>query len=90
MVSPVIEKLSDKYNGKLKVVKVNVDENQELAMKFGIMSIPTIMLFKNGKELDKAIGAAPSEVLRKNASEKSRDRLNITLCCQVIRMKRRT
>ena len=61
MVSPVIEKLSDKYNGKLKVVKVNVDENQELAMKFGIMSIPTIMLFKNGAELDKAVGAAPSE-----------------------------
>ena len=61
MVSPVIEKLSDKYNGKLKVVKVNVDENQELAMKFGIMSIPTVMLFKNGAELDKAVGAAPSE-----------------------------
>ena len=47
--------------GELKVVKVNVDENQELAMKFGIMSIPTIMLFRNGKDLDKAIGAAPSE-----------------------------
>ncbi len=61
MVSPVIEKLSEKYNGKLKVVKVNVDDNQELAMKYGIMSIPTIMLFKGGKALDQTIGAAPSE-----------------------------
>ena len=65
MVSPVIEKLSEKYNGKLKVVKVNVDDNQELAMKFGVMSIPTIILFKNGQELDKAIGAAPSEYYEK-------------------------
>ena len=65
MVSPVIEKLSEKYSGQLKVVKVNVDENQELAMKFGVMSIPTIMLFKNGQELDQAIGAAPSEYYEK-------------------------
>lgn len=61
MVSPVIEKLAEKYDGKLKVVKVNVDENQQLAMKFNIMSIPTIMLFKSGKQLEQAIGAAPSE-----------------------------
>lgn len=61
MVSPVIERLAEKYNGRLKVVKVNVDENQMLAMKFNIMSIPTIMLFRDGKALDQAIGAAPSE-----------------------------
>lgn len=61
MVSPVIEKLAGKYSGKVKVVKVNVDDNQELAMKYEIMSIPTIMLFKDGKVVDKAIGAAPSE-----------------------------
>lgn len=61
MVSPVIEKLAGKYSGKLKVVKVNVDENQTLAMKFNIMSIPTIMLFREGQVLDQAIGAAPSE-----------------------------
>jgi thioredoxin 1 len=65
MVSPVIEKLADKYSGKVKVVKVNVDDNQELAMKFNIMSIPTIMLFKDGKALDQAIGAAPSEFYEK-------------------------
>ncbi|MHB8566637.1 MAG: thioredoxin [Nitrososphaerales archaeon] len=62
MVTPVIEKLSEKYNGKIKVVKVNVDDNQQLAMKFNIMSIPTIMLFKEGKELDQTVGAAPSEL----------------------------
>lgn len=61
MVSPVIEKLSEKYNGKIKVVKVNVDNNQQVAMKFNIMSIPTIMLFKSGKALDQMVGAAPSE-----------------------------
>ncbi len=61
MVSPVIEGLSQKYRGKLKVVKVNVDDNQILAMKFNIMSIPTVMVFSGGKAIDQAIGAAPSE-----------------------------
>lgn len=61
MVSPVIERLAGKYSGKLKVVKVNVDDNQGLAMRFNVMSIPTIMLFRGGQMLDQAIGAAPSE-----------------------------
>ncbi len=65
MVSPVIERLAEKYDGKIKVVKVNVDDNQELAMKFNIMSIPTIMLFRGGKLLDQAIGAAPTEFYEK-------------------------
>jgi thioredoxin 1 len=61
MVSPVIEKLASKYSGRVKVVKVNVDDNQTLAMKYNIMSIPTVMIFKEGKVVDQAIGAAPSE-----------------------------
>ncbi len=65
MVSPVIERLAGKYAGKLKVVKVNVDDNQNLAMRFNVMSIPTIMLFKSGQMLDQAIGAAPSEFYEK-------------------------
>ena len=65
MVSPVIEKLAGKYSGKVKVVKVNIDDNQELAIKYDIMSIPTVMLFKDGKAVDKAIGAAPSEFYEK-------------------------
>jgi thioredoxin 1 len=65
MVSPVIEKLAGKYSGKIKVVKVNVDDNQELAIKYNVMSIPTIMLFKGGKAVDQAIGAAPAEFYEK-------------------------
>jgi thioredoxin 1 len=65
MVSPIIDSLGKKYQGKIKVVKVNVDENQELAMKYGIMSIPTIMLFNNGKFVDSSIGAAPAEYYEK-------------------------
>ena len=65
MVSPVIERLAGKYAGKLKVVKVNVDDNQNLAMRFNVMSIPTIMLFMGGRMLDQAIGAAPSEFYEK-------------------------
>jgi thioredoxin 1 len=59
MVSPVIENLAEKYSGKIKVVKVNTDDNQILAMKYNIMSIPTIMLFKDGKTLERSVGAAP-------------------------------
>jgi thioredoxin 1 len=65
MVSPVVEKLAEKYKGRLKVVKVNVDENAELTTKFGIMSIPTVMLFQNGRAIDSQIGAAPAEVFDK-------------------------
>jgi len=69
MVSPVIEKLAGKYSGRIKVVKVNVDDNQELAMKYNIMSIPTIVLFKEGKAVDQAIGAAPSDFYEKLLSK---------------------
>ncbi len=69
MVSPIIEKLANKYEGKVKVVKVNVDDNQELAMKFNVMSIPTIMLFNGGKILDQQIGAAPTEYFEKFLSK---------------------
>ncbi|MBE3592479.1 MAG: thioredoxin [Thermoanaerobacter sp.] len=59
MVSPIIDELAKEYEGKIKVGKINVDEENELAMKFRIMSIPTIGLFKNGKMVDKIIGARP-------------------------------
>ncbi len=57
MVGPVLEKLAAEHEGKAKVVKVNVDENQELAAKFGIMSIPTVILFEGGKVKQQLIGA---------------------------------
>ena len=62
MVSPVIDQLAKKHAGKVKVVKLNVDENQEIAMRFNIMSIPTIMLFNNGKEVDQVVGAGPPDL----------------------------
>ncbi|GAB4245703.1 MAG: thioredoxin [Thermoleophilia bacterium] len=57
MVGPVLEKLATDHSDKIKVVKVNVDENQELAARYGIMSIPTVMLFAEGKIKSQLIGA---------------------------------
>jgi thioredoxin 1 len=57
MVAPVIEEISKEYSGTLKVGKVDVDENSKVASQFGIMSIPTIMIFKNGKVMEQVVGA---------------------------------
>jgi len=58
-VGPVIAQLADQYAGKVKVGKVNVDDNQDVAARMGISSIPTVILFKNGERVDELIGAAP-------------------------------
>ncbi|MCL5008824.1 MAG: thioredoxin [Patescibacteria group bacterium] len=58
-VAPVIEELAKEYEGKIKVGKVNVDENNELASRYGVMSIPTMKYFKDGKIVNEIIGAAP-------------------------------
>ncbi|MDK2991050.1 MAG: thioredoxin 1 [Clostridiales bacterium] len=59
MVSPIIDELAADYAGKIKVGKVNVDEQRSIAERYRIMSIPTIYLFKNGQPVDKIIGARP-------------------------------
>ena len=59
MIAPVMDKLAEEYEGKLRFCKGNGDENQQTAMKYQIMSIPTIMLFKNGKLADRFVGALP-------------------------------
>ena len=59
MVSPIIEQLAKEYSGKVAFGKVNVDENQMISASFGIQSIPTMMIFKNGKAVDVIIGALP-------------------------------
>jgi thioredoxin 1 len=59
MVSPIIEQLSREYSGKVAFGKVNVDENQRIATSFGIQSIPTLMIFRNGKTVDVMVGALP-------------------------------
>jgi len=62
-VAPVLDALATEQSGKLKVVKVNVDEERALASKFEIRSIPTFMLFKDGKAVDLAMGALPKPML---------------------------
>jgi thioredoxin 1 len=58
-VSPVLQKIADERSGELKLVKVNIDENQGLAGRYGIMSIPTMILFRDGEPAAAAIGARP-------------------------------
>ena len=65
MVGPAVEELSKTMNDKIKVAKLNVDENQEIAMKYSIQSIPSLLLFKAGKEIARTIGAAPKESYQK-------------------------
>ncbi|HOJ10242.1 MAG TPA: thioredoxin [Clostridiales bacterium] len=60
-VAPVIEKLADDYDGKVVIGKLNVDNESELAAKFRIMSIPTIALFKDGKMVERIVGAKPAQ-----------------------------
>ncbi|MFZ5351388.1 MAG: thioredoxin [Bacillota bacterium] len=61
MVSPVIDQLADQYEGKVKVAKINVDENPELAGMYQVMSIPSILLFKEGRKIDELVGARPKQ-----------------------------
>lgn len=62
-VSPIVEEIARDYAGRIFFGKLNVDENREVAMQFGIMSIPTLLLFKNGKLVDRIIGAMPRKKL---------------------------
>jgi thioredoxin 1 len=64
-ISPIIEELSKQYNGKIKVGKVNVDHNPNVSINYGITSIPAILFIKDGKVVDKQIGAVPKSILEK-------------------------
>ena len=61
MLAPTLEQIAKENEGKVKVGKINVDEQQELAIQFGIMSIPTLIVFKNGKITNKTMGLQPKE-----------------------------
>ncbi len=63
MIAPVLEELDGEFAGKAKIVKIDVDENQETAGKFGVMSIPTLLVFKNGEVVDQVVGFQPKEAL---------------------------
>lgn len=63
MIAPVVAEIAEDYNGKLKVGKVNVDDEHELSKEFGITSIPTLLIFKNGEIVDKSVGYKTKDAL---------------------------
>jgi thioredoxin 1 len=62
-IAPALEELAGSLNGRVKIVKLNVDENPQTASKYGVMSIPTLMIFKNGEMASRQVGAAPKQKL---------------------------
>ena len=64
MVAPVVDELADEYEGRVKVVKVNTDENVDTIVRYGVQSIPTLVLFKSGRLLDHVVGFRPKSELR--------------------------
>lgn len=69
MVAPIVEELATEYAGKLKVGKCDVDSNQSIAVKYGIRSIPTLLVFKNGEVVQQMIGASPKQVIQSKVDE---------------------
>ena len=63
MIAPMIEELANEYDGKAIIGKLDVDNNQESSIKFGVRSIPTLLVFKNGEMVDRHVGAVPKETL---------------------------
>jgi thioredoxin 1 len=69
MVAPVIEQLAKDFDGKMQVAKLDVDANQQVAMKYNIRSIPTILFFKDGRHVDTVVGAVPKAYLERKIQE---------------------
>ena len=63
MIAPIVAEISKEYAGKLKVGKLNTDDNQNVAVRYGVMSIPTVMIFKNGEMVARIVGAQPKQAL---------------------------
>ncbi len=63
MVAPVLEKIAEEYDGELKITKLDVDENGQTARRYGVKSIPTLILFTNGQSVERLVGAMPKEQL---------------------------
>ena len=69
MVAPVVEQLATEYEGRIKVGKLDVDANQQVAMRYNIRSIPSILFFKDGKHVDTVVGAVPKPMLERKIEE---------------------
>jgi thioredoxin 1 len=65
MISPIVEELGNDNQGKLKVCKLNTDENQNIAARYGIQGIPTLLFFKGGQEVDRIVGVTPKPIIQK-------------------------
>lgn len=63
MVAPVVDEIAEQFDGQIKVVKLNTDENPQVASQYGIRSIPTLMIFKDGQRVDMVVGAVPKTTL---------------------------
>lgn len=68
-MAPILEDLSDEYGGRVRFAKSNVDDNPELARRFNVMSIPTLLIFSGGKVVGSIIGAAPAETIKEKIEE---------------------
>jgi len=64
IISPTVEELSKEYSGKIKVLKLNTDENSDIASRYQVMGIPTLMFFKDGTKLDQIVGVVPKQFLK--------------------------
>ncbi|MGI6559271.1 MAG: thioredoxin [Limnochordia bacterium] len=64
-IAPVIDEIAKEYEGRMKVGKVNVDQEQDLAVRYGVMSIPTLVLFQNGQAVERLVGAMPKDALKR-------------------------
>ncbi len=69
MVAPVVEEIAKEYEGKVKVMKLNTDENMDIAIKYNILSIPTLGFFQSGQMVDRIIGAVPKKVIVEKMSK---------------------
>ena len=65
MITPIVDQLAEDNQGKLKVCKLNTDENQDIAARYGIQGIPTLLFFKDGQEVDRLVGVTPKPIIQK-------------------------
>ena len=63
MIAPIVDKLAETYDGKVKVLRLNIDENPDTAVKYRVMSIPTLLFFKDGEAVDTVVGAVPERMI---------------------------